>query len=120
MRDGELHLKHGVYLDHVAWVLHPDEYQSRLREMFRGAFRHLRLMALDPYDLALTKLDRNSERDRSDVRHLARFVPFDLNILRERYIAEMRPYRYDEATLDGHLELWIEIIEEDRAKTSLE
>ena len=29
-------------------------------------FTHLQLMALDPYDLALSKLERNIERDRSD------------------------------------------------------
>jgi hypothetical protein len=47
--------------------------------MFPGAFQNLRLMALDPYDLALTKLERNIERDRSDVRYLARAIPFDLD-----------------------------------------
>jgi hypothetical protein len=35
---------------------HPDSYESRLTEMFPDIFRHLRLLALDPYDLALTKL----------------------------------------------------------------
>lgn len=34
-------------------------------------------MALDPYDLARSKLERNIQRDRYDVRHLARTVPFD-------------------------------------------
>jgi hypothetical protein len=93
MRDGELHLKYGVYLDQVTVVTPPLEYESRLCEMFSEVFRHLRLMALDPYDLALTKLERNIGRDRSDVRHLARTVPFELNILRERYMTELRPYR---------------------------
>lgn len=68
----------------------PFEYESRLVEMFPGVFRHLRLKALDPYDHALTKLERNIERDRSDVQHLAHTVPFDLNVLRERYTAEQR------------------------------
>ena len=40
--------------------------------MFAGTFQNLHLMALDPYDLALTKLERNFERDRNDVRYLAR------------------------------------------------
>jgi hypothetical protein len=60
--------------------------------MFPGAFQNLRLMALDPYDLALTKLERNIERDRSDVRYLARAIPFDLELLRDRYQQELRPY----------------------------
>ena len=49
-------------------------------------------MAFDPHDLALTKLERNIERDRSDVRYLARTIPFDLEILRERYTTELRPF----------------------------
>ena len=32
-------------------------------------------MALDPYDLALTKLTRNADRDRSDVEYLGTAVP---------------------------------------------
>jgi hypothetical protein len=28
------------------------------------------LMAFDPYDLALSKLERNFQRDRDDVKHL--------------------------------------------------
>jgi Nucleotidyltransferase of unknown function (DUF6036) len=92
MQGGELHKKYDVYLDQVGVTQPPYDYESRLREMFPGAFRNLRLMALDPYDLALTKLGRNIERDRSDVRYLARTVPFDLNILRERYTTELRPY----------------------------
>jgi len=38
-------------------------------------------MALDPHDLALSKLERNSQKDRDDVRFLARSIPFDLDIL---------------------------------------
>src|ERR1700749_943689 len=66
MQGGKLHKKYNVYIDQVGVAQPPYEYESRLREMFPGTFRHLRLMALDPYDLALTKLDRNIERDRSD------------------------------------------------------
>ena len=115
MLGGPLFRKYGLYLDRVTVVQPPYEYESRLREMFAGAFQHLRLMALDPYDLALTKLERNIERDRSDVRYLARTVPFDLNLLRERYATEMRPYLGNPVREDLTLRLWIEAIEEDRA-----
>jgi hypothetical protein len=115
MQDGELHRKYGVYLDGVTVVQAPYEYESRLIEMFPGAFRHLHLMALDPYDLALTKLERNIERDRSDVRHLARTVPFDLDILRERYLREHRPYLGNPKREDLTLQLWIDAIEEERS-----
>lgn len=114
MQGGELHKKYGVYLDRVTVVQAPYEYESRLVEMFPGVFQHLRLMALDPYDLALTKLERNIERDRSDVRHLARTVPFDLSVLRERYLTEQRPYLGVPKREDLTLQLWIEAIEEER------
>lgn len=95
----------------------PYEYESRLQEMFPGTFRHLRLMALDPYDLALTKLERNIERDRNDVRYLARTLPFDLDLLRERYQTEHRPYLGNPKREDLTLKLWIEAITEDRANS---
>lgn len=112
---GELHRKHGIYLDYVTVAQTPYEYKSRLREMFPGALRQIHLMALDPYDLALTKLQRNIERDRGDVRFLARTIPFSLDVLRDRYYTELRPYL--PGNLDSHdltLRLWIEAIEEDR------
>jgi Nucleotidyltransferase of unknown function (DUF6036) len=115
MQGGPLHKKYGVYLDRVTIVQAPYEYESRLVEMFPGAFQHLLMMALDPYDLALTKLERNIERDRSDVLHLARTVPFDLSVLRERYFSEQRPYLGNPKREDLTLQLWIEAIEEERA-----
>jgi hypothetical protein len=115
MQGGELHRKYGIYLDQVTVAQAPYEYQNRLIEMFPGAFQHLRLMALDPYDLALTKLERNIERDRSDVRHLARTVPFDLAVLRERYLSEHRPYLGNPKREDLTLQLWIDAIEEERS-----
>jgi len=59
--------------------------ENRLTEMFPGAYKHLRICALDPYDLALSKLERNSQRDRDDVKHLAHSIPLGLKILKERY-----------------------------------
>jgi hypothetical protein len=97
----------------------PYEYESRLQEMFPGTFQHLRLMALDPYDLALTKLERNIERDRNDVRYLAKTIPFDLKLLRGRYTTELRPYLGNPQREDLTLQLWIDAIEEDRASSLL-
>src|SRR5215467_3941643 len=75
---GALHKKHKVYLDYVGVAKVPEDYEDRLTEMFAGAYKRLRLCALDPYDLTLSKLERNIQRDRDDVRHLARSVPLDL------------------------------------------
>jgi len=58
--------------------------------MFPRTFKHLRLLPLDPYDLALSKLERNIQRDRDDVRYLAKVVPLNLAVLKERYQKELR------------------------------
>ncbi len=110
-----LHTKYGVYLQLVPVAHYPEDYAKRLREMFAGAFRRLRLFALDPYDLALTKLERNSQRDRDDVFYLAEIVPLDLAVLRARYQEEMRPYLPNQQREDLRLQLWIDVIEERRA-----
>ncbi len=74
----------------------------------------MRLLALDPYDLALAKIERNIDRDREDVKFLARAALFDLRILEERYFKELRPVLGNPAREDLTLRLWVEMIEEDR------
>jgi hypothetical protein len=90
MQGSALHKKHKIYLDRVGVAHVPDNYEDRLTEIFPKVFKYLRLLALDPYDLALSKLERNIQRDRDDVKHLAKTVPFDLEILKERYQKELR------------------------------
>jgi hypothetical protein len=108
-----LHRRHGLYLDLVTVVTVPEDYDRRLVEMFPGAFKRLRLFTLDPYDIALSKLERNIQRDRDDVKHLARTVPLDLGVLRERYEKELRPYLAIPEREDLTLRLWLEAIAED-------
>jgi hypothetical protein len=92
----------------------PENYQERLTAIFPKVFKHLRLLALDPYDLALSKLERNIQRDRDDVMHLARTVPFDLEVLKERYQEELRWQLGNPEREDLTLRLWVEAIEEER------
>lgn len=114
-RDSRLDQKHRVYLQiaHISRV--PDNYVERLSEMFPGAFRHLRLLALDPYDLALSKLERNQDVDIEDAKYLARTVPLDVETLRQRYMHEVRPYLGNPEREDITLDLWVEAIQEERA-----
>ena len=112
---GKLYTKHHVYLDPVTVTTYPENYEQRLTQMYAGVYKHLRLLALDPYDLALTKLERNSQKDRDDVRYLARTMPFDLKLLQERYRKEMRWQLGRPDREDLTLNLWVEMIEEDRA-----
>src|SRR5262245_55579428 len=58
-----LHKKYKVYLQVVGVATVPVNYEDRLKEMFPGTLKHLRLFGLDPYDLALSKLERNTQRD---------------------------------------------------------
>jgi hypothetical protein len=63
---GPLHRKYRIYLDKVGVAAIPENYEDRLVEIAPGAYRHLRLMALDPYDIALSKLERNNQKDRDE------------------------------------------------------
>ena len=115
-KDSALHRKHGVYLDFVAIASVPEDYDQRLIEMFPDTFKHMRLFAFDPYDVALAKLERNIQRDRDDVKFLARTVPFDFDVLKERYEKELRPLLGNPAREDLTLRLWLEAIAEERSE----
>jgi len=113
-----LHTKHRVYLDFVTVANYPDSYQDRVVDAFPDLFQRLRLMVLDPYDLALSKLDRNAPHDREDVFYLAQVVPLDLGVLEARYRLEMRPYLGVSKREDLSLQLWIDAITERRLRRS--
>jgi hypothetical protein len=81
--------KYRVHAHHAAVASLPDSYEQRLRELFPGRFKNIRLFILDPYDLVLSKLSRNAEKDRQDVAHLAKNQKLDPNVLRERYENEL-------------------------------
>jgi hypothetical protein len=114
-RGSDLHSRHHLYLDRVGIVNLPENYEARLAEVFKDAFAHLRVFALDAYDVALAKIERNSARDREDVRHLARVVPFDLEVLSQRYHDELRVYLGNPEREDLTLQLWVDMIREDRS-----
>ncbi len=112
-----LAIKHKVYLDIVGIANAPYDYESRLRPMYPGAFRSLHLMVMDPYDVALTKLKRDSDKDFQDVLQLAEKIQFDLDLFERRYKEELRDnttgrpedndrtfYRWKEAILEDQAE----------------
>ena len=100
--------KHRVWIHNVGVVNVPEDYEQRLLAMFPQHFRYLRLLALDPHDLALSKLERNSPKDREDVEYLAKRIPLDPAVLRERYEKELRPYLVNLDRHDGTIALWLE------------
>lgn len=107
-----LHKKHGVYVQYVGEVTVPDDYANRLTEIFPEAYRNVRLMGLEGHDLALSKLERNSPRDREDVKFLARAAPLDPVLLESRYHDELRPYLARPGQHDLTLRLWLEMLRE--------
>ncbi len=115
-KGGALYRKYGIYLDHVGVAKVPEDYESRLTLLYEGIFQNLRLCALDAYDLALSKLERNLDRDRQDVLFLARTIPFDLAVLRERYERELRWQMGVVEREDSTLRLWIEMMEAERKR----
>jgi hypothetical protein len=109
--------KHKIYLDPVGVArMCRKNYEDRLTEIFPKVFKHLRLLALDPYDLVLSKLERNIQRDRDDVTHLARTVPLDLEVPKERYQKELRWQLDNPEREDLTLRLWIEAIQEEQSQ----
>lgn len=105
--DSALARKHKLYLQNFSSHSMPEDFEVRTVEMFPGRFEKLRLYAPDPYDLILSKLERNSTKDRDDVEYLARTLNLKPQILRDRYQKELRPYLTNEARHDLTLDLWV-------------
>jgi hypothetical protein len=105
-----LHQRWGVFLQHVGVVTVPENYRDRTIGMFPSAFRRLVLLGPEAHNLALSKLERNSARDREDVKYLARAAPLDLAVLEGRYRTELRPYLVNTERHDLTMRLWLEMM----------
>ena len=110
----DLSRKYHVYLHFVGVIeVHPENYEMRLTEMYPGQLQRIRLLAAEAHDLALMKLERNIERDRDDVKFLARQGFITPDELKSRYRNEMRPYYAVPERTDSVVDLWGEMIRED-------
>lgn len=108
--------QHHVYLDIVTVATVPEDYESRLIDIYPEIFKNLRLKAFERHDLVLAKLSRNGDRDREDVRRLAVGPGLEPEILRKRYAEELRFQSTNPGRDDLTLALWIEMIEEIKAR----
>jgi hypothetical protein len=107
-RESKLAASYHVYLQHVTVATMPEKYESRLAGMFPGRFKKLKIFAPDPYDLALSKLERNSPKDQADFEYLANTVPLKAKILQGRYDRELRPnLMARQSWHDGTLKVWL-------------
>jgi hypothetical protein len=112
-RGTPLHEKHGVYIQHVAVMTLPENFHERTVELFPGSYEHLRLFGLDPYDLALSKLERNSQKDRDGVKYIFKEFSLDRDTLEKRYREEWRPYMTNEKRYDLTMSLWMDMLGEE-------
>jgi Nucleotidyltransferase of unknown function (DUF6036) len=104
-----LHKKYRVYIDQVGVANCPAGYEDRLVRIF-PAWSKVRLWALEPHDLALTKLERSIERDIRDVLFLAQAGLINRDTLVARYETALEPY-ITGRTPTWHrttLKMWIE------------
>lgn len=104
-----LHKRHKVFLDAVTVVIPPKDYTERLIPLFPNTWKHIKLYGLEAHDLALTKLERNFERDRDDVMRLAGAGLINPTTLAFRYQDELRPDLM--SRIESHdltLKLWIQ------------
>ncbi|MFZ0334288.1 MAG: DUF6036 family nucleotidyltransferase [Candidatus Acidiferrales bacterium] len=105
----DLARKHKVHVHHASVASLPESYEERMTELFAGRFKNLRLLVLDPYDLVLSKLSRNVERDREDVEYVVKTQHLDAAILRARYEQELKPYLIGPVERhDNSIKFWIE------------
>lgn len=100
--------KYGLHLQYTAVDSIPENYEDRLTELLAGQFTNLRLFIPDPYDLILSKLCRNIERDREDVEFLASTMQLDVDVLRERYKEIIPNLIGPQNRHDATLEFWVE------------
>jgi ABC-type histidine transport system ATPase subunit len=106
--DSEAARRYKLYLQRVGLADLPEDYDLRLSEILVGRFSKMRLLALDPYDLVLSKLTRNSPKDAEDVKFLAKSLALSAAVLEDRYRRELRPYLAKESWHDQTLRLWLE------------
>lgn len=105
----DLARKHKVHVQHTGVESIPENYDERLTELHPGRFKKIRLFVPDAYDLVLSKLSRNVERDRQDVEYLAKTMHLEPAILRERYELELKPNLFGSPSQhDLTLKFWLE------------
>jgi len=106
--DSALTKKHRLHFQLVTVADVPEEYASRLQEMLPGRFQKLRLLSLEPHDLVLSKLTRNSPVDDADVLFLVKKGLLNPATLKGRYEQELRPNLSNVSRHDTTMNLWLE------------
>ena len=104
----EISQRRGLHFQQVTIAECPAEYESRLTELAPQELPYMRVLTFDVHDVVLSKLGRNSPRDRADVEFLAGRGVLRPDVLRERFEREMRPYVLNEDRAARTLTLWLD------------
>lgn len=100
--------KYKVHFQHAGGVSDlPADYLERLMPL-EFDLSKLSLKVLEPYDLVLSKLTRNSPKDREDVKALAAKLNLSFRSLTIRFQAEMKSWLPNLERHELTLELWRE------------
>jgi hypothetical protein len=99
--------KHHLRLQRVGVADYPDGYVSRLEEL-QLDLHNLKLWVLDPYDLLLSKLSRNSPKDREDAKYLLRKLNLEFATFNDRWQKEMAPWIANRERHETTVQLWKE------------
>jgi len=107
-QESELAKKYRVHLQYTGGVSDiPEDYEERLITVPFG-LSELTIKVLDPYDLVLSKLTRNSPKDREDIKALARKLNLSFRSLISRFEREMKPWLPNLERHELTLQLWRE------------
>jgi hypothetical protein len=108
-RGSPLSKKYKVFLQNVGSIPDlPENYDERLTALVGLDLPQFSLNVLAPHDLILSKLTRNSPKDREDVKFLADKLKLNFKNLMDIFDAEMKPWL---PNLNRHLltlKLWRE------------
>lgn len=106
-KESALCKKYRLFLQNVAIADLPEEYESRLQELSVN-LEKLKLWVLDPYDLLLAKVTRNSPKDQEDAKYLIAKLRLEFKTFDDRWKAEMAARVANRERHDLTMELWKE------------
>ena len=106
-KESALCKKYRLYFQSVRIADLPEDYESRLQEIQLN-FEKLKLWTLDPYDLLLSKVARNSPKDQDDAKYLISKLKLAFETFHDRWEKELGPLVSNRRRHDLTLELWKE------------
>jgi hypothetical protein len=103
--ESRLARKYGLHIHFTGAVDMPENYASRLIDITYN-LKKLSLLVPEVYDLLLSKLTRNSPKDREDIKYLIQRERLVFDKLRSRFDTEMRPATGIRERHELTIELW--------------